>query len=74
MKERTVYLFAGVLFVLWSLGWASGSVSLGSWISPNSYGSYLVYNPSLQLLSVAFAAVGMYFVYRAGRGTLKPAA
>jgi hypothetical protein len=72
MKDRTVFLFAGVIFVLWSLGFASGSVSLGSFTSLNSHGSYLLYNPMLELLSVAFAAVGIYFVYRAGREAQSP--
>ncbi len=74
MKDRTVFLFGGAIFVLWSLGFASGSVSLGSWTSLNSHGSYVVYNPLLELLSVAFAAVGMYFVYHAGKETLRPPA
>ena len=71
MIQRDSLLVTGTILILLGLLSASGSVSLGTFhvqtTAGSSSGSYLVYNPVLQLLAVVFAGAGAFSFYRAGQ-------
>ncbi len=80
MSDRDSALAVGVFLVLLSLGTAIGAVSLGTFqritAGGSASGSYLVYNPFFEALSLLLALGGGYFFYQSGKsvGVLTPRA
>jgi hypothetical protein len=74
MQDRTAYLLLGVFLVLLGVGSAMGAVSLGTIneVTQGGYvqGSYLVYNPVFEAVSILLVASGMICAYYAGKSAL----
>lgn len=54
-------MIAGIVLILWGIGWALGAASLGG-----NAGAYLVYSPVMIVASIAFTLFGGYLLFRAG--------
>jgi len=71
MRDRDLPLVVGIGLILFSIVTGMGSISLGTYPVQSpigvSYGSYLVTNYLIVLISVAIASAGIFLLYTAGK-------
>src|SRR5437773_1677579 len=65
--EFKAVIVVRMFFLLLAIPTSMGAVSLGTFNTPNSSGSYLVDNPLFEFLGLFFAGLGGRFLFRAGR-------
>ena len=66
------YVALGVVFLLFAVWIATGAVSLGTYKTHGvANGSFLVYNPYVELYSLFFALAGGFLLFSVGRENAK---
>lgn len=74
MEDKTGYMLLGAFLTLLGIWSAMGAVSLGTInrVTQGGYvqGSYLVYNPIFEVVSILLVASGMTCSYFAGKSAL----
>jgi hypothetical protein len=73
MEDKTGYLIIGAFLAILGIWSAMGAVSLGTinkvTTGGSVQGSYLVYNPIFEMVSILLVALGMMCAYYAAKST-----